>query len=278
VSTKDMNDPWGSPRLDSTVINRQFPRRVNKKIVISGSLLEVFDYEKPLVIENGVKNNPNKGESSIRNSEYKARSIHKAQTTIKRLVQSNFNSEAKFLTLTFNNDCDFDITSIDECDVKFRLFIRSLNRRYPNLEYTAVREFQKRGAIHYHLIVNLPYILNDELAEIWGHGFIKIRKVSNVFGIGFYLSKYLKKEFADPRFKGKKAYITSRNLKKPLVYYGDEARSILEEILKSEDQPKYKDIYQSEYNGVVNFSEYNLTQPVLSKEKLNEIRNIFEKI
>lgn len=40
-------------------------------------------------------------------------------------------------------------------------------------------EFQKRGAIHYHLLCNLPFVSSKELAEIWTHGFIKIKKIED---------------------------------------------------------------------------------------------------
>jgi hypothetical protein len=46
------------------------------------------------------------------------------------------------------------------------------------LKYVSVVEFQKRGAVHYHAVFfNLPFIVNDELAAIWSHGFIKINAI-----------------------------------------------------------------------------------------------------
>jgi hypothetical protein len=274
-----MSDPWGSPRLDSTVINRQYSNYVYKKVVVSGNLVEEYFYDEPLRINGGIKDNPNrKKKNNQRSEEYKGRSINIARNTIRRLVQANFGKDSKFLTLTLNNQNAFDITSIKECDTKFRLFIRSLRLRFADLKYLAVREFQTRGAVHYHLIVNLPFILNDDLANIWGHGFIKINEIDNVFGIGVYISKYLSKDFGDVRFKGVKTYVASRNLKRPVVYYGEEADSILKEVIKPKELPSFENSYKSVRNGYVYFSEYNLTQPILSEEKLNEIRSIFEKI
>ena len=38
------------------------------------------------------------------------------------------------------------------------------------------------------------------------------------------------------------------------------------------------DLVSTDEHRYLYFSEYNLTQPILSEEKLNEIRSIFEKI
>lgn len=36
-----------------------------------------------------------------------------------------------------------------------------------------------------------PYIPNDEMAEIWGQGFTKTRRLDNVDNVGAYLTAYL---------------------------------------------------------------------------------------
>ena len=256
-----MDNDGTPPRLDSTVINRQYPDYVYRKVVVSNNILEDFNFDEPIRINGGVKNNQHtkRGENS-RGEEYCGRSVHKARNTIRRLAQCNFNEDDKFLTLTLNNDNDFNIESIKECDAEFRLFIRALRRRFRELKYIAVREFQKRGAVHYHILTNFPYIPKQELAEIWGHGFVQINAVTNVFGIGAYISKYLSKEFGGTRFKGVKTYITSRNLERPTFYYGDDADEIYKELVKQSEMPSFENTFKSKYNGFVYFSEYNLTQ------------------
>lgn len=274
-----MNNPKVPLRLDSTVIKRQFSDSISTKVVVSGNLVEVYYFEHPIKIGHGKNNNFSKSKvESKRSTEYKGRSIHKARNIIRRLAQANFGKEDKFLTLTLNNSNDFDIKNIKECDVKFRLFIRSIKRKYPNHKYIAVREFQKRGAVHYHLISNLPYIANEELASIWGHGFTKIKGVDNPSGIGAYISKYLSKDFEDPRFRGVKTYIASRNLTRPVIYYGDEAESITKEILRPNEMPTFENTYKDINKKFIYFSEYNLSHPVLTEKQFDEIHNIFEKI
>ena len=275
-----MDNDGTFPRLDSTVINRQYFDYVYKKVIISGNLLEEYSYDEPIRINGGTKNKLNKRKSDAeRTSEYKGRSINRAQNTIRRLVQANFGEYSKFITLTLNNQNTFDIKSIKECDLRFRLFIRSLRIKNPDLKYVVVREFQKkRGAVHYHLITNLPFIQKEELAEIWGRGFIRINKVTDTRGIGGYISKYLSKEFGDVRFKGVKTYIASRNLKRSLVYYGEEAERILKQMIKPKELPSFEKPYRSKCNGMVYFSEYNLSHSVYTQKELNEIYRIFEEI
>lgn len=256
-----MDNDGTPPRLDSTVINRRFPKRVNTKVVVSGNLLQLYYFDESIVIENGAKNTRGRTGIVDRSSEYKARSLHKGRNIIRCLVQANFNAEAKFITLTFNDKNLFDTKSIKQCDEKFRLFIRRLKFKYPHFkEYLMVREFQNRGVVHYHIIANLPYIAKDDLAKMWGHGFVWINEITNVFGIGAYLSKYLTKDMIDIRFKGFKTYIASRNLKRPVVYYGEEAESMKNELVDKSDFPSYEGTYKSQCNGFVYFSEYNLTQ------------------
>ena len=36
-----------------------------------------------------------------------------------------------------------------------------------------------------------PYIANDVFAKLWGHGFVRIKKLDNVDNVGAYLTAYL---------------------------------------------------------------------------------------
>lgn len=62
-------------------------------------------------------------------------------------------------------------------------------------EYIVAMEPQGRGAWHAHVVMifdhKAPYIPNVELAEIWGHGFVKVKRLDNVDNVGAYLTAYL---------------------------------------------------------------------------------------
>ncbi len=277
-----MNDVWGPPRLVSTVISRNEERCVFDKVVMTDRKLRYYYFPKHIRVGKHEKRTRRKNNSeNIRKTEYVERSIYRARNTICLLAENNFDYKSKFLTLTFRDTKKFDIKSIKECDKKFRIFIKKLRSEYPNIIYLMVREFQERGAVHYHILITLPYVYNDYLAEMWGHGIIFIEPVTDVFGMGVYLSKYLSKAFGDKRFKGCKTYIGSNNLKKPQTFYGSEAKHLVKELINKGVKPCYQNSFGQYFNREIAFSEYNLTHPIqfqTEEEKLNEIRSIFEKV
>lgn len=76
---------------------------------------------------------------------------------------------------------------------RFRYYLQK--NQYPNCEYIAAAEPQGRGSWHLHVIFvfqrKAPFIPNDELAGIWGHGFTKIRRLDDTTNAGLYLTAYL---------------------------------------------------------------------------------------
>ena len=61
----------------------------------------------------------------------------------------------------------------------------------------ATWEKQKRGAIHYHIVLfSFPFVPHERLMKIWGHGLVWINKidVDAVENRGRYLSKYFDKD------------------------------------------------------------------------------------
>ena len=70
-----------------------------------------------------------------------------------------------------------------------------IKQDYGKAEYIVMMEPQGRGAWHCHLLYiwshKSPYIANDILRDIWGQGFVKIKKLDNVDNVGAYLTAYL---------------------------------------------------------------------------------------
>ena len=67
------------------------------------------------------------------------------------------------------------------------------------------------------VLFSVPYIQSEKLSEIWGNGFIKINQIKGKVkddAIALYITKYLVKDLENKE-KQKKAYFSSRNLKKP---------------------------------------------------------------
>ena len=120
-----------------------------------------------------------------------------------------------------------------------------------SLKYISVWERQERGAIHYHVILfNLPFIKAKKIEEIWKNGFIKINLIKDedkaTGSVSTYLTKYFVKDIAE-RVREKKAYFSSRNLKKPKEWKQRLTDDEINEILVND-----KDIlYQKEFDGKV---------------------------
>ena len=147
--------------------------------------------------------------------------------------------------------------------------------RYPDLQYVAVIEFQDkngRGAVHYHMVCNLPYIRNTELQQIWGNGFIKVNRIDHVDNVGAYVIKYMVLDMDDKRLCGEQAYLRSRGLVEPVEVcsWREGDREVDKQIsaLWERESPTYHTEYVSEYAGVVRYSQYNMNRISRKEEKI----------
>ncbi len=240
-----------------------------QKLVSYGKFIEIYTYEKPqkkdykkiLTIEQ-IKNLLGIGTSEhlqldcfkeIAKTKERARfSLQRTRTKIRRAVNANSDLN-KFLTLTFADN----VQDVKFANREFSRFIMRLNYQYPNTKHLAVIEFQKRGAVHYHMLTNLGYVKTSAIANIWKNGFVKINKIKNVDNVGAYVCKYLGKEMFYGKMKNKKKFFTSRNLEKPIEIFNEK------DILKiasfynlSSLQPVYNSRFDSIYTGMVNYVQY----------------------
>jgi len=178
---------------------------IYQKNFFCGNILEEYIYEQPIVL-----NGQSKIRVGVSDGIPKPRSkssLGRAKKQIRRLVNSNIGMD-KFLTLTFADN----ITSLKEANYEFKKFKQKLER-YTNkkLKYICVPEFQKRGAVHYHLMLDMPYIQWEKLSSLWGNGRIQIEKIRDKHKTGSYLSKYISKEDkTDLRYFGKKLFFYSK--------------------------------------------------------------------
>lgn len=230
-----------------------------QKIVVSQGIIEVWKYEK--LNTNGGGQRDGDGRDHEQNYRQRQRTRRNA---IRQLICTNFDSSSKFVTLTFKDDLGHDIRDVKECNQFFKRFVMRLKYRYPDFQYLAVIEFQDkncRGAVHYHMICNLPYVKKSELSDIWDGGFIKINSIDKVDNVGAYVIKYMTVDMDDKRLCGLHAYLHSRTLKKPtqLVSWrsGDHlAVQAMNDILQKQT-PSYATTYESAQAGHIEYSQYN---------------------
>lgn len=238
----------------------------NNKAIFTGNYRQFYTYEKPFTF--GFKNNKKNASlvttdmsenSEERREKYVQTATSRAKNQIKRLIHGNqYEHQEKpvFLTLTFKEN----ITNVKTANREFNMFIKRMNRRIKKLlRYVAVHEYQKRGALHYHMIIfNLPFLEHKEIAKIWRNGMIDIELV-NYDGLPNYMTKYISKSFKDLRMKGTKRYFYS--LHNPVRLERDNSRCIFEHTkMNQKDLIKVPKTYRYvDYTGngnSVTLSEY----------------------
>ena len=202
-----------------------------KKSIEYGQKIEVFHYDR---VKYSFRNKSARTYERNQADGRRGDSVARARNAVYRLVEGNVgrhgNFQPIFLTLTFKKN----IVSIRRANNLFKDFTKRLNYRLgTKIKYIVVPEFQKRGAVHYHIVYfNLPYIDKAEIQRIWGHGFTRIETVRKVRDMGAYLSKYLSKSMFDNRLYGEKAYFCSRGLLRPKETFGGyEVDKIIEEAI-----------------------------------------------
>ena len=244
----------------------------NKKLIISGNVFELYRYDGVILTSSLPQSRPPRNQgSNLRKKEREASSIYRSKKRLKRLINSNVgfhkNTEGKrfkpiFVTLTFRDN----VTNVDQANYEFTKFIQRFNYeifdcRIGQLKYVVAIEFQKRGAVHYHvLFFNLPFIsrIYDKVANIWGEGFVKVDTVkNNIKDVGNYLTKYMTKELADPRLCRKKSYFTSRNLFKPIVIKDQEKIEMFLNFVKPE-QKSFEKHCVPDYGPAYDYEVYNI--------------------
>lgn len=256
-----------------------------KKILVTGHIIEVYEYRDYPPQHWKLKKKKDKPKfiaameaaSRVDREEEKVKySMSRRRSNIRRLANANFTAQDKFVTLTFRDGATMgkgrnkkliEVKNIESTNKAFDHFMKRLKRLYGNdLKYIAVIEFQDengRGAVHYHMMINLPYVPHNKLTELWGYGFVGINrmdKVANgkdVDNVGAYLTAYMMKDL-DERLKGKKAYNYSRNLIHPKELTGEEAQKLFD-FLK-EKNPVFSKVWGTEYMGLCEYTEFNLNR------------------
>lgn len=223
--------------LDSRLISATLEiKNYNVKLVDCNEYIQVYFYKKKKIKKNIDKNfdlnlmkmkfdiASNKSENNSNNELKKVekRNIIRSKLSCQRLAKTNMKDWETFITLTF----DENITDVQKANKQFKYFIDKIRRVKKDFKYLCVSEFQKRGAIHYHLLTNIN--INDDTLmytqrdnknfrhiKYWHNGFdsVEILKGDAKKVIG-YISKYMTKDI-DDRLFSKHRYFYSQNLIKP---------------------------------------------------------------
>lgn len=231
------------------------------KYVKSGDIIEIYEYEREVKREGNKSGRRGRNDTDTDTSENRKTVLSRAKKNLRRTINSNINAWGgipKFLTLTFAEN----ITDVRMANYEFNKFVKRLNYKINvRLKYSVVVEFQKRGAIHYHVILyNLPYTPSHVIKDCWGNGFIKINKIQHVDNVGAYVTKYMTKDNDDPRLRGEKSYFSSRGLHKP-EEVKDLGQKEIQSLRQALDTFKtYNNQFENDYTGLITYEQYNLSR------------------
>lgn len=245
-------------------------RQFNRRLILSGKILEVYEYEKPIAKgfetkRTGRANAPFSSEEV--KAENRGKVANRARSYVRRMVNANPQLN-KFLTLTFAEN----LTDLELARYEFDKFLKRLKTRFKGFQFVVVVEFQKRGAVHFHLLCNLPFVNVKELAKIWRHGFIRLNRIDNVDNVGAYVTKYMTKDSIDERLVGKKCYSMSKGLNTPKEYTDEKDIS---EVLQNLEAVKrvYTSEFESDHYGKVSYTQIICTAPPKTPSKIHRLLN-----
>lgn len=167
--------------------------------------LDQWDFDKEKAYRQILTKNEHKDNSSV----------YKTRAKIRELLDMNLNPQSRFITLTYkNNMMDYKQATKD-----FNKMLNSINKRKlpeDKLKYLQVKEHQKRGAIHYHIITfNMEHL---DFSKYWPHGSVHHKEIEYFDSgrIANYFTSYLTKEKTDYKKieKGVRIFGYSNNLQK----------------------------------------------------------------
>lgn len=158
---------------------------------IAGSNINKIDKDHYLILSTGEIREVKHTEKRIENTE----SIKQSMKNLRDLINCNCTEPDKciWLTLTYKEL----MQNQEQLYADLKKFFMRLKYHLGDkkFEYIATIEPQARGAYHAHVILifdkKRPFIANEVMATIWGHGFTKTTKIDNIDNIGLYLTAYL---------------------------------------------------------------------------------------
>lgn len=274
-----------SSLLDSKLITETFLKEYDIKFVDCGEFYQVYYYQNKKTVTTKkddtdlnlrklqIKSFMNNEEQKETKTELKDgnkiedRNIIRSKLSCQRLAKANSKIWETFITLTIAENEQ----NIEKANKMFHSFTVQIRRIKKDFAYIAIPEFQKRGAIHYHLLTNIS-IDDDKLIysqednpkfkhiKYWNKGFTSIEPLKDdIKKVVGYISKYMTKN-VDNRLFGHRRYLYSQNLEIPKESYinSDSERDYDFFTKKIQDkQLIYENVYINPYdNSKVTFLEF----------------------
>lgn len=176
------------------------------KLKERGSFYELIKYNKvyrseEVIYKIDIEGSEEKGERELTH-------LRRIRRNIRGILELNLKPMHMLITLTYaENMQDYDVAVAD-----FKRFIRRLG----NPEYLRVIELQKRGAIHFHVII-FDFLNTDLVFDSWEFGIVDIKDIEefNVDALANYFGKYVAQlEKGQVVKSGRRIFTTSRGVKR----------------------------------------------------------------
>lgn len=252
-----------------------------KIIVRKNGQIKITEFDKPIIEDDGKITSGNLGgkgrvsSEDCKNSDTSIRidSLSRSRNTLIEYCCENHDEFKTFITLTFKEN----ITDLDYANKKFNQYCINIRRKCKKLgfefKYIGVPEFQKRGAVHYHLLTNLPVdsdlvpkpnkpkrlwskadkkYVNIKYYDLpcWNEGFSSafdiVNEVDDNFSLVKYILKYLYKDL-DDRLYGRTRVLKSNNLKKPQILKLERESEEYKQVIEWINKKGYKMTNQFEW-------------------------------
>ena len=286
-----------APLLDSSLISKyeDVERRIiyDVKIIHCGDTYQIYKFDKtrskenkkdrdiPIIPKVSIKDidtdnlyNPDRVEEV---KPILLSNAIRSNLNCQRIAKANRDNWESFITLTFKEN----ITDIVYANKIFNAWVSNVRKLKKDFKYIAVPEFQKRGAVHYHILSNLGkedtniIIPQKERTEktkdlttlfdvkYWSRGFARVDFIKGDYKkIYSYICKYMTKDIDDKLF-GKHRYFNSQNLNKPREEFLD--------LSNERDLKHFNDIinnssidYSSQYKDIYTDSNIEFLEVVKS--------------
>ncbi|WP_069650995.1 rolling circle replication-associated protein [Caloranaerobacter ferrireducens] len=272
----------------------------NFQVKIAGKHITLKKYSKTLQFNYASKPTfATKKGTSEKNRENFIKSIMRARQKVFDIIACNINcipdyygniQRPKFWTLTFAEN----VTDLQTANAEFTKFNKRLSYYlygvHKNvLKYICIPEFQKRGAVHFHVLYfNLPYIEQKEFSKLWRHGYTWIESVNKkeeIEDFAKYVAKYINKEnskgednyeiYLEKDLLNQKRYFCSRGLNKPSIYklnIDEELYKVFINMLKEFNTNNQE--YQNDFIGKVEVNNYEIDKASVMLNIRNAINTL----
>jgi len=237
------------------------------KVIKSGNLLEIYQYEKAPTLTYAHRRKRTPADAGDkRYSSPKPRRIDnvlRAKRKFIRLVRANCDGTSKpaLLTLTM-----YAITPLSTASALYTTYARLLKKTFGStLRYIGVPEFQRRGAVHFHVLVwGIPdqVVLNERdtryLQNLWGYGYVDCVPTDGSSKLAGYLAKYMSKSLLDERIIGKRGYYANASVLRPLFFKTAVIADHTQVMWGVDKSLVHESVFMTEWLGSGRYYRYNL--------------------